>query len=176
MKLRVKKAKAGIIKGKPCIVFELNKYDFERAKALEDRDLDGYTLEVAKQKRSSDQNRYMWELIQQIADCAGVRPNDVYRHAIREAGKYIDVRVENVAYETFCRTWSDKGVGWWTEVIDGAFSGKTVRAYYGTSSYNSLEMSILIDWVIDEAHWYDIETETPEQIARRKAQWNDGEV
>ena len=175
MKLRVKKAKAGIAKGKPCIVFELNRYDLERAQAYNDKDLTGYTIEVVKQKRSNDQNRYMWELISQIADRSGLRPNDVYRHAIREAGTYIDVKVRNDAHEAFCRTWSDKGVGWWVEIISEGHADKTCRAYCGTSGYNSAEMSKIIDWVIDEAHWYDIETETPEQIARRKAEWN-GEV
>lgn len=175
MKLRIKKAKAGIAKGKPCIAFELNKYDLEKATAYNGKDLSGYTVEIVKQKRSNDQNRYMWELITQIAERTGLRPNDIYREAIREAGSYIDIKVKQEAYESFCKKWSEKGVGWWVENETEEFGVKSCRAYCGTSGYNSKEMSNIIDWVIEEAKWYDIETETPEQIARRKAEWN-GEV
>ena len=175
MKLRIKKAKAGIAKGKPCIAFELNKYDLEKATAYNGKDLSGYTVEIVKQKRSSDQNRYMWELITQIAERTGLRPNDIYREAIREAGSYIDVKVKKEAYQSFRKMWGEKGVGWWVEVEAEEFGVRNCRAYCGTSGYNSKEMSDLIDWVIEEAKWYDIETETPEQIAKRKAEWN-GEV
>ena len=172
MKLRVSRAYAGILKHKPCIVFELNKYDLERAKAYNEKDLAGYTIEVVKQKRSNDQNRYMWELISQIADRSGLRPNDIYRHAIREAGTYIDVKLTRDAYESFKKMWADRGIGWWVEIVDEGFNGMICRCYCGTSGYNSVEMSKLIDWVVDEARWHDIDTETPEQIARRKAEWN----
>jgi hypothetical protein len=175
MKLRIKNAKAGLARNKPCIVFELNKYDLEKAEAYNGRDLTGYTVEIVKQKRSNDQNRYMWELISQIAERSGLRPNDIYRHAIREAGKYIDMKIIDRAYTSFCKMWADKGVGWWVETERQDNGEVFCRAYCGTSAYNSKEMSNIIDWVIEEAVWYDIETETPEQLERRKAQWN-GEV
>ena len=173
MKLRIKRALAKISKkGTPCLIIEINKYDFDRAKAYNDRDLNGYTIEIAKAKRSNDQNRYMWELITQVAEASGVRPNDVYRQAIREAGAYIMLKVKNDDFENLVRTWNANGIGWWVEVERKGAHETIGRAYRGTSSYNSVEMSKLIDWVIDEAHWYNIETETPEQIARRKAEWN----
>ena len=175
MKLRIKKAKVQIINGMPCILFVLNKYDFDKAKAYNDRKLDGYTIEVVKQKRSNEQNRYMWELISQIAERSGLRPNDIYRQAIREAGAYVDMKIKNEAYESFCKMWEEKGLGWWVEIEFGSKYEKHCRAYCGTSVYNSKEMNKLIDGVVEEARWHDIETETPEEIARRKAQWN-GEV
>lgn len=174
MKLRIKKAKTSVTPGSvPVIMFELNKYDFDKAKVYNNKDLEGYTIEVVKQKRSSEQNRYMWELISQIAERSGLRENDIYRHAIREAGAYIDIKLRHEAYDSFCKMWADKGVGWWVEVIDEGFGGKHCRAYCGTSGYNSREMSRIIDWVIEEAKFHDIETETPEQLARRKAEWNE---
>lgn len=172
MKLRIKRAKALLIKERPCIVFELNQFDYDRAQAYNDKDLTGYTIEVVKQKRSSDQNRYMWELIAQIAERAGLRHNDIYRHAIREAGAYIDMKVSHDAYDAFRKMWAEKGIGWWVEIETQDAKEIYCRAYCGTSGYNSREMSKIIDYLIDEAKWWGIETETPEQLARRKAQWN----
>ena len=172
MKLRIKKAFAGLVKQKPVLIVELNKYDLEKAKNYNDKDLTGYTVEIVKQKRSSDQNRYMWELISQISDRSGVTQNDIYREAIRETGKYVDLKIDMDAYDAFRKMWHEKGVGWFVELMSEAHGEVYARAYCGTSSYNSTEMSRLIDWVIAEAKWYDIETETPEQLAKRKADWN----
>lgn len=173
MKLRIERAVTTLIKNRPCIIFELVKPDYERATAYNKRDLKGYTIEVAKQKRSNEQNRYMWELISQIAERSGLRPNDVYRHAIREAGAWYTFKVQQDEFKSFCKTWEANGVGWWCELENNRNGEITCRAYRGTSGYNSVEMSKIIDWVIDEAKWYNIETETPEQLARRKAMWNE---
>ena len=156
-------------------MIELNKYDLEKAQAYNGKDLDGYVVEIAKPKRSNDQNKYMWELITQVADASGLRPNDVYRQAVREAGAWIMLKVKTEDYDALCKTWASNGLGWWVETERKGNTETIGRAYRGTSSYNSVEMSKLIDWVVEEAHWYNIETETPEQIARRKAVWNDEE-
>ena len=172
MKLRIRNAVATTIKNVPCMFIELNRYDFEKAKAYNDRDLEDYTIEIAKPKRSNDQNRYMWELISKIAEASGLRENDIYRHAIREAGAWFTFRVAESEYKDFCKTWEANGVGWWVEEEVRDDAGIMCRAYRGSSGYNSLEMSKIIDWIIDEAKWWNIETDTPEQIARRKATWN----
>lgn len=173
MKLRIHKAVVGIFKQKPCMVVELNKYDYERALAYNKRDLDGYVIEITKKKRSNDQNRYMWELISQIAERSGISQNDIYRQAIREAGAWYTFKVRQDEYKSFCKTWEENGVGWWVETEVYDHDGVMCRAYRGTSGYNSAEMSRIIDWVVNEAKWYEIDTETPEQLARRKAIWNE---
>ena len=43
--------------------------------------------------------------------------------------------------------------------------------YYGSSVYNSKEMSVFIDEVIDRAKELGIDTRTPEEIARMKSLW-----
>ena len=168
MKLRIKRARAGLFKSVPCIICELNKYDLEKAQNYNDRDLTGYTIEIVKQKRSNDQNRYMWELISQISDRSGVSQNDIYKEAIRNAGAYVDLKIDMDAYEAFKKMWHEKGVGWFVELMSEANGEIICRAYCGTSSYNSAEMSRLIEWVVAEAKWYDIDTETQ----KRKAEWN----
>ena len=45
---------------------------------------------------------------------------------------------------------------------------KRIRVYYGSSTYDTKEMSVLIDYIVDQAKELDIPTETPDEIARMK--------
>lgn len=45
------------------------------------------------------------------------------------------------------------------------------RFWVGSSKYDAEEMSKLIDGVIEEARALDIETATPEELARMKEEW-----
>ena len=49
-----------------------------------------------------------------------------------------------------------------------------VRAYYGSSQYNTKQMSRLIDMVVEGAKELGIETLTPEELARIKEEWHGG--
>ena len=48
---------------------------------------------------------------------------------------------------------------------------ENVFAYYGSSTYNTTEMSRLIDYVVDEAKELGIETLPPEQLNAMKESW-----
>lgn len=45
------------------------------------------------------------------------------------------------------------------------------RIYKGTSEYDTREMAIFIDGVVQEAQSLDIETKTPNEIERLKSLW-----
>lgn len=58
-----------------------------------------------------------------------------------------------------------------TRVLD---DGKLYRVYYvirGSHTYDSKEMSVLIDGIISEAKELGIETLPPDEIGRMKQQW-----
>lgn len=44
-------------------------------------------------------------------------------------------------------------------------------AYFGSSTYNTKEMSVLIDSIVCEAKELGIETATPEELERMKREW-----
>ena len=74
--------------------------------------------------------------------------------------------VKEEALERFSRAWSSRGIGWFTVVVDDSFPGyKKVFAYYGSSTYNSEEMSRLINNTIEDARALGIETATPEELS-----------
>ena len=50
----------------------------------------------------------------------------------------------------------------------------TVIAYYGSSSYDTAEMSRLVEAVVEEAKGLGVETMTPVELDRLKAAWKGG--
>ena len=141
--------------------------------SLKDREL---TCELKKYRpaRSLDANAYLWVLCSKIAEKLGITKEEVYRREIKEVGVYDVVEVTHIAYQRLCVRWSEHGTGWFCECLDETRDGKlTVAAYYGSSTYDTLEMKRLIDNVIEEAKAQGIQTETPSEIALMMARWND---
>lgn len=108
-----------------------------------------------RNKRSLDANNFCWALCSDIGKA--LRPplskEEVYRKAIREVGVYTPVPIKENAVERWCANWSSGGTGWFCDVIDDSkLKGyKLIHAYYGTSTYDTKEMSLLIDSLVDDA-------------------------
>ena len=67
------------------------------------------------------------------------------------------------------------GIGYQTEIMPSKLPNCTnVVAYYGSSTYDSKQMSALIDQLVYEAKALGIETRTPEQLAQMIGDWNGG--
>lgn len=130
-------------------------------------------------KRSLDANAYCWKLCQLIAERLTVggtftSKEDVYRRCIKESGQFDDIAVINRAVDTFTAGWQKNGIGWITENLGAAHNLKgctKIRCYYGSSQYNSLEMSRLIDCLVDEAHQLGLETMPWEDVSSLLAEW-----
>lgn len=135
-----------------------------------------YELKEYKRKRSLDANSYCWVLCKKIADALRITKEEVYRKAINEVGKFEILPIKDEAVNTFKIAWSSKGIGWICEVFNKSkLDGYTnVIAYYGSSIYNTKEMSILIDNIVQEAKHLGIETLTPDEIASLKSLWGNG--
>lgn len=128
-------------------------------------------------KRSKNANAYMWTLCEQIAQLIGDRKETIYKQAIREVGVYSDVLVATgEPMAELIATWSNNGIGWFAESFEPEYVSskkmKRVRLYKGSSTYDSKQMSRLIDYIVEEAQDLGIETDTPDEIARMKALWS----
>ena len=130
-------------------------------------------IKQAHKKRSLDANAYCWVLIDKIAEKMGLRKTDVYRQVIREIGGVSDtVCVMDKAVDRLREGWEKNGVGWQTETMPSKVAGCTnVILYYGSSVYDSKQMSQLIDSLIQEAEALGIPTITDEQAARLLGKW-----
>lgn len=137
----------------------------------EDRDKT-FEIKEHKEKRSLRANNYAWELISNIANEIGSTKEEVYREYIKNKGIYRVITMNDRAVPTFIKVWSEKGLGWVCETSETNIEGLTdVIAYYGTSSYNTKQMSYFVDYVVEEAKALGIETLPPDEIERMKTAW-----
>ena len=119
-----------------------------------------------RKKRSLDANAYCWVLIDQIAAQMRIDKAEVYREAIRGIGGVsTTVCVPDNAVEKIRQGWSKNGMGWQTETTKSKIPGCTnVVMYYGSSVYDTYQMGLLIDHVVQDAKSLGIETLTPQEI------------
>lgn len=133
---------------------------------------DYFEIKPYKEKRKLRANSYAWTLIGKIARVVGSKKEEVYREYIKDKGIYSVVTLSSEAVPTFIEKWERKGLGYICETSKGKTEDSTdVIAYYGTSSYNTKEMSDFIDYVVSEAKELEIETLPPHEIQRLKDLW-----
>ena len=51
---------------------------------------------------------------------------------------------------TFEHLWNERGIAWFTEKVQENGNKTIINAYYGSSSYNSKQMSRLIDGLMQD--------------------------
>ena len=136
-----------------------------------------YTAEIKKhrKKRSKNANDYLWELLTQMSQALAsshlyVSKEEIYRKHIKIAGRCDYVAVPERAVDSLIKGWDEKGIGWFAEVVDfipgKEIDGcKKVCLYYGSSTYDTAEMSRLLGSVIQEAQDMGIETLTESERA-----------
>ena len=123
-------------------------------------------------KRSLEANGYLWLLSQKIAEALHCTKEEVYRNAIRAVGQFEMLAMKEEAAETFIKVWNSRGLGWYAEEMDSKLEGcKKIIAYYGSSCYDTHAMSVLIDYIVDDAKAIGIETLTPSEIEGLKEGW-----
>ena len=139
---------------------------------LKDNDV---SVEIKKffKKRSLDASAYAWTIIDKIAEKTGERKKDVYRHAIREIGGVSTIIcVRDIAADSLCRGWEEHGTGWMTEKTKSKIPGCTnVTLWYGSSVYDTKQMSALIDSLIQDAEALGIPTITEKEKEQLIGRW-----
>lgn len=123
---------------------------------VRDKKINNLIIEVDKQrdKRSLRSNSFMWELCSRISEVMRIDKNEIYRMAIRHTTNYYPFPIDKDAIDDFVKIWKGHGEGWFVDVIDDypeKEGFKLVFAYYGTSQYDSFQMSELIDYILEDA-------------------------
>jgi hypothetical protein len=127
-----------------------------------------------RQKRSLDANAYFWLLCGKLAAKINTPRAIIYRQYIREIGdNYEIVPIREDVVDTWIKNWESRGLGWVCDIvgqskIDGYIN---VICYYGSSTYDTAQMSRLIDMVVQDCEEQGIETMTPAELARLKEDW-----
>jgi hypothetical protein len=142
----------------------------EAVEAVKDMEL---TVKAAKRrnKRSLDANAYSWVLMQKLAEACHTDKGTIYLRCLqRYSRKFTHIIVKEkavqAAMEAF-RTCIDLG-----EVSVNCQQGHQLQVYFGSSTFDTKEMSVFLDGIISECKELGIETATPAELERMKARWN----
>ena len=132
-----------------------------------------YEIERKRKKRSNDANAYFFVLADKLAERLNIPKTEIYRNYVKEIGGVSEVVcVKNEAVEKLCNGWKHNGLGWQTDTMPSKIQGCTnVVLYYGSSTYNTEQMSRLIDLVVEDCKVQGIETKTPDEIASMLSLW-----
>jgi hypothetical protein len=115
-------------------------------------------------------------LIDRLAEEIGIEKTRIYKNAVKEIGgasEVVQVSDDGVARLREC--WARNGIGWQSDILGYNGQYTSVCLYYGSSVYDSKQMSALIDVIVQECKAVGIETLPPEELNRIKAMWNGGE-
>jgi len=131
------------------------------------------TIAEWKRQRSLDANAYCWVLCQKLAEKLHTTKELIYRAIVLQVGQFEIIPIKNEAVNEWIRKWNAKGLGWHSEIMEGCErEGYTNTInYFGSSVYNTKEMSILIDEIVNRCKENDIETMTPAELERLKERW-----
>jgi hypothetical protein len=124
-------------------------------------------------KKSKDANSYCWVLCQKIGEVIKNTKEFVYQTKIKDVGQFEIFPIKDEAVERWINNWSEKGLGWFAESLgDSKIKGYTnVISYFGSSVYNSKEMSVLLEEIVREAKELGIETMPDDERKALLSEW-----
>lgn len=162
---------------KPKISLVLNTKDKEEINKLKAEDKLNIEIKKWYPKRSLDANNYCWLLCEKIAqeiskDGIITTKEEIYKDAIKNVGAFKTIIIEEKAFEEFKNIWEKQGLGY--QVQETVKKDKCIRlnCYYGSSSYNTKEMSRLLEALVQEAKQLEIETKPEAEIDSLLMQWH----
>ena len=160
---------------KPVLMLQVNEVNDFKQLVDDMKGMDKLSIEIKpyRAKRSLDANAYFFVLADKLAEKLNTTKEEIYRNAIRDIGGVSEtVCVKNKAVERLCEGWIRNGLGWQTETFPSKIEGCTnVILYYGSSTYDTAQMSRLIDNIVQECKAQGIETATPNEIANLLSLW-----
>ena len=163
---------------KPVLTFEVDANTETLFHVFEElTDTEKLSVKIAKatKRRSLDANAYAWVLIGRLAERLNIPKTDIYRSAIKEIGGNCDtVCVQDKAVQSLRDGWERNGIGWMTDTMPSKIDGCTnVILYYGSSTYDTAQMSRLINIIVEECRLQGIETKSKEELDSLLGQWGD---
>ena len=150
---------AFLLDGRVEITFTTTRSVVKDFEALQDKPL-AVAVKEFREKRSLSPNSYMWVLLDKLAEKVNRSKTDIYKDFVRDYGVFEPLPIRNDVVERFITNWSKNGLGWFCEDLgESKLDGYTkIMAYYGSSTYNTKEMTRLIDAVIHDCQEQGIQT------------------
>lgn len=158
---------------KPEIVLTLVNYELMGIQRLKDATTAGKTLsvEIKKQpkRRSLDSNAFLWVMLENLAAALHTTKDELYLLMLERYGVFTHVIVKAEAVDRIVNEWRTvRNLG---EVTIGKAKGYQLQCYFGSSTYDTAEMSRLIEGVVSECKELGIETLPPWEIEAMSKEW-----
>lgn len=157
--------------GKPILTLQINETsDFKNlVDELYEKEKLSIEIKQYRAKRSLNANNYAWHLITEIGNKVHLSKEEVYLEMLQHYGQSeLISALAHIPIKEYVKYYSEAG----ESTLNGKLF-KHYKVYKGSSEFDSREMSIFLDGVIDEAKRLNIQTETPNQIAEMKARWGE---
>lgn len=150
--------------GRYILSVELSEGQIEPLDALQGKDL-SIGIKQFRNSRSKNANALLWSCLTKIADALGGDKWDYYIQALRKYGQCTLVTVKPMAVERFREIYRE------CEVIGERNGLVDLLCYFGSSSYDTKEFSVLLDGVVDDMRQAGIPTPADEEMDRALKLW-----
>jgi len=128
-----------------------------------------WELKEHKEKRSLDANGLLWACLQEIAVALRSDKWSIYLQMLKRYGKFSYVIVRENAVEAMKKQWRElEEVG---EIDIHGEKAVQLLCYYGSSTYNKKEFSVLLDGVISEMREMGLTPPPDRQTKELLSQW-----
>ena len=172
MRCRLKELYKNFSNGKQILTIELDEEFGKIYQRLCNKELE-VSFKEYHPLRSLDANAYFWVLCTKLAEVLGIPKTEIYRDYVREiGGNCHQVLVREDAVEDFRKAWQKQGTGWLTEIVDSQIPDyQWVRCYKGSSTYNTAQMSRLIELAVFDCKEHGIDVMSDEERAVLLDKW-----
>lgn len=161
---------------KPKISLVLDTNDLDIVEQLKNENKLNIEMKKWYKKRSIDANAYCWvicDLIAKELSKNGITTKEeIYKDAILQVGTFELFIVQEKTFENFKRIWEKQGLGFLVQEVSRKDKCVKVNCYYGSSTYDSKEMSLLIEILVQLAKSLNIETKSKAEIDSLLKEWD----
>lgn len=158
--------------GKVNLTFSINERSvLQELNNIKDCEKLTITAKKFREKRSLDANGTLWWCIGKMAEALRADKWDIYLRMLKRYGKFTYVVVKPNAVDSMKAQWREcEVVG---EITVNGREGVQMLCYFGSSTYDTKEFSVLLDGVISEMKELGLETPTSEDMRAALAKWEE---
>lgn len=147
-------------------------FEIEEPPAIYDKTKDkplNLDVKQFREGRSKDANALLWACLGEIAASLRTDKWSVYLQMLKRYGQYTYVCIPPQAVEMVKKQWREvEEVG---EITINGREAVQLLCYYGSSTYDTKQFSILLDGVISEMKEMGLPTPTSEEMRRSLDEW-----
>lgn len=143
----------------------------EEYASLKDIDKLDITIKKHREGRSLNANALLWKCLTEIAQAMNP-PQDkwkIYLYMLKRYGKYTYICVKPHVVEAVKKQWREcEEIG---EISINGEKAVQMLCYFGSSTYDSKEFSVLLDGVMSEMQEMGLQLPMPEHVEKALKEW-----